>query len=252
MATKVPIPNLSESISQVTLLRWIKNEGDYVHRDDPLAELETDKANTELPAPVSGVLHQARKVGDVLKIGDLAATIDETAAAPAAAGAKPAAARYREPHCTRDRTKQQTAQEQLRTAQPAQPAPATAGTAAASPAPAEPSAPPGPSPAELEDVNPSVRPLLVEHKLSPKDIPATGPHGRLLKDDVLRYLEQNNGKAVAAAPTALTADRRRRPAASPDAKRTALPRASAAWRHHRRQTRDPPTRYPRSRGARVR
>src|ERR1700742_5243350 len=93
MATNVPIPPLPESISQVTLLRWAKNEGDYVNRDEILAELETDKANTELPAPVAGVLHQSHKVGDILKPGDVAATIDESASAPAAAtsAAKPAA-----------------------------------------------------------------------------------------------------------------------------------------------------------------
>src|SRR6202041_809485 len=82
MATNVPIPVLSESISEIILLQWLKKEGEYVKQDEPLAELETDKANTVLPAPLSGVLHQVRKAGETLKVGELAATIDETATAP--------------------------------------------------------------------------------------------------------------------------------------------------------------------------
>lgn len=185
MATNVPIPNFSDSISEFILLRWIKNEGDYVRKDEALAELETDKANTELQAPVSGVLHQLGQVGQTLKVGEVTATIDETAAVPTAV--KPPAAQ-----------------------------PVTAAPVAAKPAPATPAVPsqpaPAPVPADVEDLNPSVRPLVIEHKLNPKEIPATGPHGRLLKEDVLRYLEQNNGKPATPVTAAATA-----PVASPTA-----------------------------------
>ena len=170
MATNVPIPNLGDSISQATILRWLKNEGEFVKTDEPLLELETDITNTDLPAPISGVLHQAAKVGQTLNIGDVVASIDEKAAASAIPEKKPAT-------------------------------PAAASTPAAAPhvRPSRlrnPRRNP-PRAAELADVNPSVRPLLIEHKLNPKDIPGSGPHGRLLKEDVLKYLEQNNGKTAA-------------------------------------------------------
>ena len=77
-----PHPPLGDSISQVTILRWIKNDGDYLRVDEPFVELETDKANTELQAQVAGVLHPSRKVGDTIKVGEIIATIDDKAAAP--------------------------------------------------------------------------------------------------------------------------------------------------------------------------
>jgi 2-oxoglutarate dehydrogenase E2 component (dihydrolipoamide succinyltransferase) len=208
MATNVPIPNLSESISEVILLQWLKNEGEYVKQDEPLAELETDKANTVLPAPLSGVLHQVRKAGETLKVGELAATIDE--AATATAGAKPAIAPPVATPSAGAAASAPAASAAGKTAPPVAASTAPNSSAAAGPrpaaaeaaAPVSPSTPPEPASAGLDDVNPSVRPLLIEHKLNPKEIPATGPHGRLLKEDVLRFLEQNNGKPVAAAAIA--------------------------------------------------
>ncbi|HWE04196.1 MAG TPA: 2-oxoglutarate dehydrogenase complex dihydrolipoyllysine-residue succinyltransferase [Tepidisphaeraceae bacterium] len=171
MATNVPIPSLGDSISQVTVLRWIKNDGDYVQVDEAFVELETDKANTELQAQVAGVLHPSRKVGDTIKVGEIVAVIDEKATASTTA---PAA--------------------DLKTSAAAQ----VQASPSPSPAPPAASKPQEPSPSAMDDLNPSVRPLLIEHRLNPSDIPGTGPHGRLLKEDVLRYLEQKNGNGKAA------------------------------------------------------
>lgn len=79
----IKVPTVGESISEVTLVKWIKKEGDYVERDEVIAELESEKATFELNAEKAGVLHTKANEGDTLAIGDVVASIDETAAAPA-------------------------------------------------------------------------------------------------------------------------------------------------------------------------
>lgn len=81
--TNLVIPNVAESITEVTLSRFLVKDGDYVELDQPVCEVETDKASQELPAPVAGVIKLVAKEGDDLKVGALVASIDETAAAPA-------------------------------------------------------------------------------------------------------------------------------------------------------------------------
>jgi 2-oxoglutarate dehydrogenase E2 component (dihydrolipoamide succinyltransferase) len=82
MAIEIKVPSVGESISEVTLVKWIKQNGDYVERDEVIAELESEKATFEINAQQAGVLTTVAKEGDTLKIGDVAARIDETAAKP--------------------------------------------------------------------------------------------------------------------------------------------------------------------------
>src|SRR5271170_1561322 len=82
----IKVPSVGESISEVTLLKWTKNEGDYVERDEVIAELESEKATFEVNAEKAGVLKRSAQEGDTLKIGDLLATIDDSAAKPASNG----------------------------------------------------------------------------------------------------------------------------------------------------------------------
>jgi 2-oxoglutarate dehydrogenase E2 component (dihydrolipoamide succinyltransferase) len=84
---EIKVPTVGESINEVTLLKWIKNDGDYVERDEVIAELESEKATFEVNAEKAGVLKTAAQEGDTLKIGDLLASIDDTAAKPASNGA---------------------------------------------------------------------------------------------------------------------------------------------------------------------
>ena len=79
----IKVPTVGESISEVTLLKWTKKDGDYVERDEVIAELESEKATFEVNAEQAGVLKTAAKEGDTLKIGDILAIIDESAAKPA-------------------------------------------------------------------------------------------------------------------------------------------------------------------------
>jgi 2-oxoglutarate dehydrogenase E2 component (dihydrolipoamide succinyltransferase) len=85
MAVEVKVPPVGESVSEGTLVRWLKKEGDHVAQDEPVFELETEKATQEVPAPASGILHIQAKEGDTLQIGAVVGSIDETAGAPAAA-----------------------------------------------------------------------------------------------------------------------------------------------------------------------
>src|SRR5438067_7269751 len=96
MPTNVDVPSLGESVSEAVLIRWIRNDGDAVAKDEAIALLETDKANVDLPAPAAGVLRQLKKPGDTVGVGEAIAQIEPAgAAAPATAGApreaKPAA-----------------------------------------------------------------------------------------------------------------------------------------------------------------
>src|SRR6201992_2712720 len=87
----IKVPTVGESISEVTLVKWLKKEGQYVERDEVIAELESEKATFEVNSEKAGVLKTVGKEGDTLKIGDVVAQIDETAARPEGQTAAPAA-----------------------------------------------------------------------------------------------------------------------------------------------------------------
>src|SRR3954466_12480103 len=82
---EIKVPPVGESISEVTLVKWLKQEGEWVKRDELLCELESEKATFELNAEQAGVLHIVAQEGATLGIGDIACTIDEAAAKPAEA-----------------------------------------------------------------------------------------------------------------------------------------------------------------------
>src|SRR6476620_10823498 len=85
----IKVPTVGESINEVTLIKWLKNDGDYVERDEVIAELESEKATFEVNAEKAGVLKTVGKEGDTLNIGDVVARIDETEAKPAQAPETP-------------------------------------------------------------------------------------------------------------------------------------------------------------------
>jgi 2-oxoglutarate dehydrogenase E2 component (dihydrolipoamide succinyltransferase) len=91
MATQVEVPELGESVKQATLLKWHKNDGDSVQTDEPLCELETDKANVDIPSPGAGVLRRLKKEGETVNVGEAIAQIDGVAAAAPAPAAKKSA-----------------------------------------------------------------------------------------------------------------------------------------------------------------
>jgi 2-oxoglutarate dehydrogenase E2 component (dihydrolipoamide succinyltransferase) len=160
------VPKVGESITEVQVAQWLKGEGESVDRDANVAVLETDKATVELPSPVSGKIGKLlKKAGDMAKVGEVIGYVEEGPAA-----AKPASAA------------------------PASKAPA----AEAKPAPLAPAAPVGNAQAT---VMPAARRALAENNLQPSDVQATGPGGRMLKEDVQRRAEAGPA-AQAATPAA--------------------------------------------------
>src|SRR3954451_19387890 len=75
----IKVPAVGESISEVTLLKWVKGDGEYVNRDEVIAELESEKATFEVNAEQAGILKTAAKEGDTINVGATIASIDEQA-----------------------------------------------------------------------------------------------------------------------------------------------------------------------------
>jgi 2-oxoglutarate dehydrogenase E2 component (dihydrolipoamide succinyltransferase) len=184
MAVDVQIPALGESVSEGVIVRWIKANGDTVAADEPLFELETDKANVDIPAPAAGVLTVVAKEGATVKVGDVVARID--------AAAKPAGSTTPAPAAAPSRAEPRPA------AAPAQPAAATPTAAQAPPSPPA-------AAARSTLLSPAVRRLVEQHELDPGQITATGKGGRLTKGDVLAHLGGTPDDSGQAAPAASAA-----------------------------------------------
>src|SRR5687767_9064343 len=97
MAIQVEVPTLGESVTQAILISWHKNDGEQVAAGEPLCELETDKANVDVPSPSAGVLRRVKNEGETVRVGEVIARIDPAGAAspapqPAPTQAQPAAA----------------------------------------------------------------------------------------------------------------------------------------------------------------
>lgn len=159
MAIEIKVPAVGESISEVTLLKWNKKEGEYVERDEVIAELESEKATFEVNAEKAGVIHFSAKEGDSLKIGDLLASIDETAAKPAA------------------ETKADVTPAKKEEAAPV----ATTAPVAAVP----------------NDIKatPVASAIIADKKVDPKSVTPSGYQGKIMKEDVLAALSHPGQKA---------------------------------------------------------
>jgi 2-oxoglutarate dehydrogenase E2 component (dihydrolipoamide succinyltransferase) len=176
MATDVQVPALGESITEGTLAQWLKQPGDAVDADEPIANLETDKVSVEVPSPVAGVLtEQLVAEGDTVAVGAVIARVDQNAAAAAAAPAADKAA-----------------------------ADATTNPAG----PSETPTPRGDEHAPVADddhittLSPAVRRAVLEYHVDPSKIQGTGKDGRLTKDDVIAAAEAQKSGAPAPAPEA--------------------------------------------------
>ncbi|AFD08139.1 2-oxoglutarate dehydrogenase complex dihydrolipoyllysine-residue succinyltransferase [Solitalea canadensis] len=158
MALEMKVPAVGESITEVTLSRWIKNDGEFVEMDEVIAELESDKATFELTAEKSGVLKTMAAEGDTIPVGAVICAIEEGAGAPAAAPAK----------------EEKTV---AASAPAAVAAPASSGDSYAAGHP-----------------SPAAGKILAEKGIDPKDVNGTGKDGRVTKEDA----EKAQAKAAAA------------------------------------------------------
>lgn len=162
MALEIKVPAVGESITEVTLAKWLKKDGSYVERDEVLAELESEKATFEINAEKAGVIKTMAAEGDTLKIGDVVCTIDTDAPKPEVAvkeTAQPAA--------------QPKAQE------PSKPAVSTVSSTS-------------PQPASVK-ASPVAAAIIADKKPDISGIKPTGDGGKILKQDVLAAL-QNPGR----------------------------------------------------------
>lgn len=172
MATEIKVPVLGESITEATLGEWLKQPGDAVALDEPIASLETDKVALEVPAPAAGVLGALQvEIGDTVEVGAVIATIE----AGEGSGVK------------------------AKSAEPGEPPQKTAATAAQAKAEQD-------EPASSITLSPAVRRLVLEHGVDPSQINGTGKDGRLTKDDVEQYVKSGGPAPLAEKGEATGAD----------------------------------------------
>lgn len=182
MATEFKLPVLAENVDKVTVTKVLVNVGDVISVDQPVVEIETDKASTEVPSTVSGTVTDVRaKEGEAMRVGDIVLVVSENGAQTArgakevsksesAPAAKPAPV---EAVPLREET-EEAAVEPVRAAEPSPvvsaPAPAAPRTGAMPPS-----------------ASPSVRRLAREIGIDIAEVPGTGPYGRVTMEDVKAY-----------------------------------------------------------------
>jgi pyruvate/2-oxoglutarate dehydrogenase complex dihydrolipoamide acyltransferase (E2) component len=163
-ATDVVMPQMGVSVSEGTVTRWLKQEGEHVEADEPLLEISTDKVDTEVPSPASGTLTQILvQEGETVEVGTKLAQIGGAAGGVA----EPAPA-------------------------PVAPEPVAAAPVAAEPAPPAPAPAPAAAPASENGnrfVSPVVARIAAEHGVNPAEVAGTGRGGRVTKQDILSFVE---------------------------------------------------------------
>src|SRR5436190_7262591 len=199
--SQIKMPQLGESVTEGTVDKWLKHEGDMVKRDEPLVEVVTDKVNAEIPSPFEGKLVKiAVGEGETVRVGAVIAQIETGAAAAAA----PAQAKAKEAGVAH-------------TEVPPEPAAGSAPVAQAT-APAEHA-----DGGERARLSPAVRKLAAEHGIDPTSLKGSGMGGRVTRDDILAA----TGDAQPAAAAQASAPPAPAPApARPDGKREELVKLS--------------------------
>ena len=217
---EITLPQLGETVTEGTITKWFKKVGETVALDEPLFEVSTDKVDTEVPSPISGVLTEIRVAeGDTVPVGTVIAVVGDASSAPSPVAAPTASA-----------------------SAPAAPASTLASSNVSASPPAPVASTPAVAPSTLASSNvsestpasatgssgtstvlsPVVRKLIAENNLNAAAITGTGPGGRITRDDVLAAISRG-GVTSAPAPVASA------PAASAP-QRAAAPKAVAGAR----------------------
>ena len=180
MATKVFVPLLGEGVEEVTVSKWLKQEGDSIKELEPLLEVNTDKVDTEIPAPVSGVVLKIMlDEGTPAKVGEVLAVIGQ--AGEVVDSGQPTVG---------DEKKTLEKQEETHQKKPAQ-------------APAANYQPPAPN-RDLGFISPVVAKVAAEHGVNLQEVPGTGLNGRITKKDILAFVESGRPSAVNTQPAPRT------------------------------------------------
>ncbi|RZJ84293.1 MAG: 2-oxoglutarate dehydrogenase complex dihydrolipoyllysine-residue succinyltransferase [Chryseobacterium sp.] len=160
MAIEIKVPTVGESISEVTLVKWLKKDGEWAERDEVIAELESEKATFEINAEQAGAVKQSAQEGDTLAIGDVVGSIDTEASKPEGTEKAPETPAKESPKAA---------------AEPAEPKKETA-------------------PASEVKATPVAAAIIADKKIDSKQIAATGSNGRIVKQDVLELLNNPGRK----------------------------------------------------------
>src|SRR3954452_23830256 len=175
MSIQIKVPAMSESVTEATVARWFKKEGDAVARDEPVLELETDKVTVEVPAPADGALESISvQTGATVQVGTVLGAIAE-----GKKGAPSATAATRNPDAAAPKPAASVPKPS------AQPAPERVASAA---------------PQVNAPVMPSVRRIAEESGLSPAQVAGSGKEGRVTKGDMLAALEARAAERTQPAP----------------------------------------------------
>jgi 2-oxoisovalerate dehydrogenase E2 component (dihydrolipoyl transacylase) len=183
--SQIKMPQLGESVTEGTVDKWLKQEGDFVKRDEPIVEVVTDKVNAEIPSPFEGKLVKiAVSEGETVRVGSVIDQIETGAPAAASSQATP---------------QQKSAEKEGGAAHSEVP---SAPTGSKTPAAATAPPPPRPEAQEQPDgerarLSPAVRKLASEHGIDPTILRGSGMGGRVTRDDILEAVS-----AGSAAPTA--------------------------------------------------
>jgi pyruvate dehydrogenase E2 component (dihydrolipoamide acetyltransferase) len=201
-AVDVVMPQMGVSVSEGTITKWLKQEGEEIQADEPLLEISTDKVDTEVPSPGTGVVQQILvQEGETVDVGTRLAVIGAPGAAPAESsdGSAPAAEAAPPEPATAEAAAESEAAASAETPTPQEP----------EAAPTEPAAPPAPAPAESAAngdgksfVSPVVARIASEHGVDVSQVPGTGRAGRVTKKDILGFVESGGQAAQPAAEAA--------------------------------------------------
>jgi 2-oxoglutarate dehydrogenase E2 component (dihydrolipoamide succinyltransferase) len=202
---EITLPQLGETVTEGTITKWFKKVGDTVALDEPLFEVSTDKVDTEVPSPISGVLTEIRVAeGDTVPVGTVIAVVGDASSAPASAASAAV-------------VPSTLASSNVSAPPPPSASVATEATPAPAPAPTPTPVPPATSSEGSTVLSPVVRKLITENNLNAASITGTGPGGRITRDDVLAAISRGGATSapapVASAPTASAPQRAAAPRA---------------------------------------
>lgn len=166
MATEIKVPTLGESVTEGTIGEWLKQPGDAVAVDEPIASLETDKVAIEVPSPVAGVMQELKaEVGDTVEVGAVIAIVT-AGAAPAAKGEEAGRKEQQSDEGKEERSDAAASSDSSQT------------------------------------LSPAVRRAVLEHGIDPSTVKGTGKDGRLTKEDVIAAAKAKGDTPAPAASTA--------------------------------------------------
>ena len=182
MAIKVLVPLLGEGVEEVTVTKWLKQEGDSINELEPLLEVNTDKVDTEIPAPTSGVVLKIEmEEGTIAKVGEVLAVIGQAGEA------------YEDSDTPEPREAKVEEVENARTSvSSTQPAPTEMAHGALHAA------------RDLGFISPVVAKIASEHGVNLQQIPGTGLNGRITKKDVLKFVESGQPTTVSSPSASIT------------------------------------------------